>query len=392
MHNQAESLSRQGVKVCMLSSVHPSDDIRIFHKEAVSLAEAGYDVSCIAKHEGGESVKGVRMIPLIKPANRLERMFKTARELWKKAVQEDADIYHFHDPELIPVGLMLKWKGKKVIYDVHEDVPRQILSKQWIARPLRAVTAWLVEKLEHYAARRFDAVVTATSFIEKRYAVYAGRIITVNNYPLLHEFDTLLPRKPEPDAVCYIGGVSRERGILEMVDAIGRTEARLWIAGPVRSSRDREEAGKKKGWSQVQELGLLSRDEVVALLARSSAGLVVEHPIINYLDSLPIKLFEYMAAGVPVVASDFPVWREIVAGAECGLCVDPLDDGKIAEAIVWLLEHPEDAATMGKNGQQAILSKYNWDTQCSKLLSLYEVLSKGAASKQSQVQGVTLVK
>ncbi len=119
-------------KVCILTSVHPPFDVRIFHKEAKSLVKAGYDVTLIAQHDKEEIVDGVKIINLQKPRNRIERMTKTVSELYQKALRVDADIYHFHDPELIPVGKALKKRGKAIIYDVHEDYYESIKLKKVI--------------------------------------------------------------------------------------------------------------------------------------------------------------------------------------------------------------------------------------------------------------------
>lgn len=131
----------QQKKICILTSVHPVFDTRIFHKQAKTLAKAGYDVTLVVQHDRAETLKGVKILPLERPANRLSRMLKTTWQVWQKAIKQRAAIYHFHDPELIPVGLLLKLQGKKVIYDVHEDVPSQILTKHWIAKPLRKTIA-----------------------------------------------------------------------------------------------------------------------------------------------------------------------------------------------------------------------------------------------------------
>ena len=130
------------------------------------------------------------------------------------------------------------------------------------------------------------------------------------------------------------------------------------------------------GWKNVDYLGWMDREGVKAALNESMIGLVTLHPIINYLDALPVKMFEYMAAGLPVIASNFPLWKKIIEGNQCGLCVAPLDPQAIADAIDYLLVHPEEAERMGRNGQKAVQERYNWGLEELKLTSLYDSLIK----------------
>lgn len=362
-------------KVCHMTSVHALNDTRIFFKECRTLRDAGYDVTLIVQHDKDEIIDGIFIKAIDKPRNRLERMLKSTRQVYKRALECDADIYHFHDPELIPVGLRLKWKGKKVIYDVHEDVPRQILSKQWIPAPLRKVLSWMIERIENYSVKRFDYIMTATPFIRDRFLKINKRTLDINNYPILSELHV-----PNADwsskekTACYIGGISKVRGIHEMVDAIGMTEGSMLLAGNFESTVEREIVVKKNGWNRVKELGYINRDEVKAVLSRSMVGMVVLHPISNYVDALPVKMFEYMSAGLPVIASHFPMWKEIVDGNNCGRCVDPLNVYEISNAINWIMDNPEQAKRMGDNGRRAVEQKYNWEQEGIKLLEIYEGL------------------
>ncbi|MFT9850484.1 glycosyltransferase family 4 protein [Aneurinibacillus sp. REN35] len=359
--------------ICHLTSVHPPMDTRIFTKECSSLAGAGYETHLIAPDAPEGVHNGVRFHAIERGRGRLNRMTKTVRAVYRKALAINADAYHFHDPELLPVGILLKMKGKKVVYDVHEDVPRQILSKYWIPAPLRKTISRSFEAFENFAAKKFDAIAAATPFISKRFARIGCHSLYVNNYPLLAEFI-----KPDQDwsrkerAVTYVGGISVKRGIQEMVKAMDHTDAKLLLAGKFIPESLRQETTKLPGWQQVSEFGHVSREEVQQILGRGVAGLVTLHPIINYKDALPVKMFEYMAAGIPVIASDFPLWRDIVTGNECGICVDPLDEKQIAEAIQYLVDHPKEAKRMGDNGRRAIEQKYSWEMEAKKLIALYE--------------------
>jgi glycosyltransferase involved in cell wall biosynthesis len=361
-------------KVCILTSVHPPFDIRIFHKEAKSLVKAGYNVTLVAQHHKDETLDGTRIVPLAKPKNRLERVTKTVWELYRKALWVNANIYHFHDPELIPIGLWLKYQGKKVIYDVHEDVPRQNLSKAYIPALLRKPISRMIEALEAFSARRFDGVVTATPFINRRFLELGANAVNVNNYPLATELALAENQwEKKEKAVCYVGKIAKIRGAYEMLEAIGKTEYKLILAGYFEPGLE-DKLKQLPGWRQVEPLGFVGREGIRAAMSRVVAGLVLLHPTINYIDALPVKMFEYMSAGLPVIASDFPLWRRIIEGVGCGLLVDPLNPRAIAEAMRWILNHPTEAEAMGRRGRQAVEQTYNWDTEAAKIIGLYNQL------------------
>jgi glycosyltransferase involved in cell wall biosynthesis len=362
-------------RVAHLTSVHAPDDVRIFHKECKALAMAGYDVVLIAPHERDEEVDGIsiRMVP--KPIGRVRRMMWTVWQVYRAALRENAQIYHFHDPELIPIGILLRLHGKQVIYDVHEDLPRQILSKYWIPTSLRAQVAKGAALCERVGACLFDWIIAATPTIARRFP--GAYTVTVQNFPLPYEFagSQARPYAERPPEIAYVGGISAIRGLQEMMQVMSllpaTLNARLVLAGKFDPVQLETQLRQTPGWKHVEFVGWLSRVETVRLLTRVRLGLLLLHPVPEFFESLPTKLFEYMAAGLPILASDFPLWREMIVEAGCGMLVDPLDTKAIAEAIQWILEHPHEAEEMGQKGRKIVFQKYNWQTEDRKLKHIY---------------------
>jgi glycosyltransferase involved in cell wall biosynthesis len=365
------------MKIAHLTSAHPRHDIRIFVKECSSLAAAGHEVTLIVADGLGEEIcNGVRIHDVgPKTGGRFARMTGTVKRVYQAALKLRPDVVHFHDPELIPAGVRLKQAGIKVVYDVHEDVPRQILAKHWIPGAVRPLVSGGFETLEDWAARRFDAIVTSTPHIRKRFERLGAKAFDVCNFPILEELVRDTPWESRRNEVCYIGGISRIRGIEPIVAALPDTSTRLNLAGPWSESDLKAMLTAQPGWARVNDLGILDRQGVAEVLARSKIGLVTLFPTPNYVDALPIKLFEYMAAGMPVIASDFPVWREIVADAGCGVLVDPQDAAAIATAINELLGDEDRMRQLGESGKRAVLSKYSWAAEADKLVALYASLS-----------------
>ncbi|OES44940.1 glycosyltransferase family 4 protein [Domibacillus iocasae] len=365
------------MKICHLTSVHAHTDTRIFLKECRSLKKAGYEVHFVVPSVQDTIIDGVQIHGLRKEkGSRLKRMTKTVNQVLKIGLEIDADVYHFHDPELIPVGLKLKKQGKKVIYDVHEDVPKQIMTKNWLPKNLRKVISKTFEQYENRAVKKFDKIITATPYIRDRFLKLGCAVQDVNNYPLLEELKIEDGKWAEKEnVVCYVGGISVTRGINEMTMALTYTEdISLLLAGKFAFNTEKEAVKSLDGWSKVKELGFLNREQVKDTYRKSKAGMVVLHPTLNYVDALPVKMFEYMAAGIPVIASNFPLWKSIIEETDSGVCVDPLKPKEIGHAINFLMENPKEAERMGKNGRIAVETKFNWESESQKLIDVYENL------------------
>lgn len=359
------------MKICHMTSVHDSLDDRIFLKECVSLAEAGYETYLVAF--GDSSIKtGVNIVGVgEREESRLRRILFGAKKVYDEAIKIDASIYHFHDPELLPYGKKLKKAGKKVIYDSHEDVPRQIMAKEWIPKWLRVLVSNIFERYEKSVAKALDCVITATPHIASEFEKWGANTEVVRNYPILQDIhgenEDYFERE---NLVCYAGGLTEQRGITELIKAVADTDMRLLLAGDIEETYQ-EELGQLNGYKRTEFLGFLNRKQVEEMYNRSRVGLCVLRKTPNHVNALAIKLFEYMAAGIPIVCSNFPLWVEIVEENGCGICVEPGHSEKITEAIQYLLKNPEKAKRMGDIGKQIVREKYNWDAESKTLLVIY---------------------
>lgn len=365
-------------RVLHLTSGHGIHDARVFQKECRSLKHAGYHTSLVIAHEHDDVIQGINVLAVRGVRGRLKRITLLPWRLYRAAVKENADVYHFHDAELLPVGLLLKAQGKRVVYDAHEDLPRTFLTKAYLKKWARRPMMQISERFETFAARRFDAIVAATPVIGDRFLRFNPATVVINNFPIIEEIvpTRMLPWHERRNWAVYLGALTHERGAVELVKAMSllpsQLNVTLKIAGLFNAPTLRSELQSLPGWKQVDWLGYLSRADVAHLLRFCRVGVVVLGAEQAYMEAQPVKLYEYMAAGLPVVASNFKRWRQVVDG--CGLLVNPGSPREIASAIEHLLTHPREAEEMGKRGRAAVERFYNWSTEEAKLLDLYSSL------------------
>lgn len=371
------------MKICHLSSVHIPFDTRIFHKECRSLAEEGHEVHLIVRHERDEIVDGIHIHAIPSSRNKIRRVLGATLDVYRRAMEERYDVCHFHDPELIPAGLLLKARGRTVVYDAHEDYPVYFRSKEAFPPILRVPFSFAIAVLERIAAPIFDAVVTVTPTIQRRFERMNKNSVLVCNFPFAEEAASTGDGAPDADdkaAVVYVGSLTMDRGIREMIQAIGiaheRMPVQFMLAGDFGGADNEAKVKSLPEYAFVDYRGRTTLEQTRELYKKARAGLVLLHPNANYKDAYPTKLFEYMAAGLPVVASDFPLWRSIVDSAKCGICVDPLNPTAIAGAILRLMRNPVEAREMGVRGRQAVIDTYNWEHERVKLAGLYDRLSR----------------
>lgn len=366
--------NRSIARVTHVTSGHHRSDTRIFLKECSTLQAHGWPTTLVVADGDGDGRQGsIPVYDVGAPRSRRERLIVTPRRLAARALEIPSDVYHLHDPELLPVGLRLKRAGHHVIFDAHEHMPDSIRGKPYLPRTARPLLAGGFGAYESWACARFDAIVTATPAIRERFRNVNDDVVDVNNYPLSSEFAPRGTWSEKRSEACYVGAISAARGIEAVVAAMAlvQTPVRLNLAGRFYEPHVVAKVKAMPGWARVDELGQLDRSDVRRCLARSMAGIVTFLPEPNHVSAQPNKLFEYMGAGIPVIASDFPLWRAIVQENDCGLCVDPADPAAIAGAIDALIADPRRAEEMGHNGRKAVEAKYNWGTQEARLLATY---------------------
>jgi len=368
-------------KVCILTSVHPVFDVRIFYKQIRTLKEAGYDIILIAQNDKDETMNGIRIIGLSKPRNRFFRIFKTTWKIFFIAKKQNVGIYHFHDPELLLAAMFLKiFTRRKIVYDIHEEIYSGILTKEWLPFFLRKLIAVFYKILEKIAIHFIDQIILAEDSYLKYYK--NKNAIVIRNYPFICYAKNLKNIKNLDPTIIYSGAISENRGAIEMIEAINILKEKhfyisLNLVGHIQKNFYRKLDNLINYYGLQKNVFInnpVNHPNVYKLINQSWIGLSLLHPDPNFKESLSTKLFEYMTVGIPSIVSDFPLLKDIVEENNCGITVNPKNIEEIIQAINFLIEHPKEAQKMGENGKKAVLDKYNWESESKKLLEIYKKL------------------
>lgn len=362
-------------RIVHVTTVHPRHDNRILRKECSALKQHFGDVHLVvADGKGRTDADGIVIHDVGGASNRMKRMLLMPMRAFRSVRSLRPDVVHVHDPELLPMAVILRYLGYKVVYDAHEDLPRAILSKNWIRPDLQGILSTIFEIVEGFCAKRVSAIVSATPHIANRFKAINAETISVSNYPVLANAVEPPVRRPEHRTVAYIGLISRKRAAREIITAIGLADIRLILAGPMEHSALDNELKAMPEWDNVEYHGVVEHDRIWDLMARASAGLLMFHPEPNHINSVPNKMFEYMAGGIPILCSDFQDWRKTVVDDDIGMTCDPLDPHAIAALMRRIVDDPEAAEAMGRRGRKIVMEKYRWENEAAKLVALYERL------------------
>lgn len=359
------------MKVTHLTSVHSRYDTRIFKKQCISLSKK-YEVSLVvADGKGNERVNGITIYDVGKTNNKLKRVFLSTIAIFRIAKVLDQDSYHIHDPELIWVGYFLKsLYSKNVIFDSHEDVPRDIKEKKWINKHIRNLMAFFYVFFEKILLRKYSAIITSTDFILERMLKINKNSFSIKNFPILENSRVIDSEKFNDELVfCYVGSISVQRGIFEMLELVSRLNFKLHLAGSFTDERTMKTAKEHKGWGNVVYHGYVNKAEMEVIYSECTCGLLLLHEIETFRTSLPVKLFEYMEFGLPILSCGANDYNLLIKDAECGVVSDVSVEAIINEAIN-LNADKSALKKMSANGLNHVL-KFSWKTEEFKLMNIY---------------------
>jgi glycosyltransferase involved in cell wall biosynthesis len=367
-------MNSEGRIVMLANAGHKPLDTRIFHKEALSLAGAGFRVTLIIPHSESIEKNGIQVKAVPLPRRGWEQLVLCPWRIFRLALKEPrSSVFQLHDSELLLAGIALRWSGRKVIYDAHEDTPLQISYQHWVPSLIKPLYILLYRLLEKIAGWCFRYIIVAEPVIAKYFP--SSKVVLIRNFPRTDSFQREVNYATREQSLMYVGLLSKPRGVVEMLEghrlASENVKVKLVLGGkfaPATLERD------LLSRYHVDYRAWLPYEEMINALYMASIGIIVPHPIERYKTNYPVKLFEYMAAGLPVIASKEGESATFVREAEAGILVDPLKPEQIAEAIIQLASDPAKAEAMGKRGRNLIFQKYNWESEAAKLIQLHQQL------------------
>lgn len=363
-------------KVCHVTSMHKPFDGRIFSKMCISLSKK-YEVCLIQANTPDQEKNGIKVYGVGIPSSRSKKM-RTTRPVLEKALEVNADIYHIHDPELLSIIPKLKRKGKKVIFDSHENFPGVILIKEYLPLFIRKIAAKLYERYERRNLKYCDALISVTPDIVSRFSKINPHSYLVTNYPIFKE---LQDNRKWGKSVCFAGGITKEWMHHSIIRSLSNTDATYRIVGMAGYSSYLDSLKAMPGWNQVEFIGKIPHDKVHDFLQENSAGMALytyEDANVNYKEGTlgNQKIFEYMMAGLPLITTHLRLWENIVKEYDCGICVEPDDTRSVSDAINFMINNPNEAKRMGDNAYKAVKENFNWSTQEKTLFQAYEYVEK----------------
>lgn len=371
-------------RVLLLSTVHPATDPRIRLKIATSLMPL-YEVIC-ALPGVAEAKDGIRTIRLPVYRKLWKRILLSYPVVLWRCFRLRPAIVHIFVPELIPVAMLFHWTGSQVIYEVQENLFKKFSIKRYNNGAIFKATFRYFDKL---ARRNFRIVLTEDAY-KQEYCNLAFPPTIIRNFASLSMFEQEPGRNTGGSRFLYSGVISLERCFDVLVKAVARLmqthpDVMVDLYGPVRISRDEMKAipGYDLVKSHLIFHGYTDLRKIIADNPGWIAGIALLRPVADYPDSYTTKLFEYMALNLPVITSDFELYKPIVRQPQSGFCIKPDDDQELAGYMRWLIEHPDEARRMGMTARRTVAAEYSWASEEKNLITLYKIVHRSGMPDDS---------
>ncbi len=373
--------------VCIITSIHPYNDKRIFFKEALSLVNIGYQVDIIAPAPfKNEVLMGINIIGIPKLRSKLQIPLNWYR-IFKIIFNPKYLLFHFHDPDLLILGILLKILTKKtVIYDVHEHYPDRIFIKnKWIPKIIVRTIRNLLILIENISSRIVQNIIVVEDSQYNRFNKMKCNVLILYNYARLSNFNEPVYsyEKYSRNVVIHTGTLSVARGSLFFLDILKKIKAeKLRVKFKfVRRFLSSEEENLLNNYLLAENMlgdfsfiNSVSSDKISKIIREGDIALSFLLPVGQYLKAIPTKLFEYMACGIPIIAEESPYNEIFIKNNNCGILIKHNDIDGFIQAIKSLLKNTDKKIKLGKNGRRAFVEKYNWEIQEGKLASFYNNL------------------
>lgn len=383
------------MKVCHVISGYFRNDARVFVRQVLSLKRAGYEVSIITNDgEPDDVLEGVPIVSCRRHWPRWKALLAARWQFMPEVLRVDADVYQLHSPELLPLRKPLERLGKAIVYDAHEDLPRHLLEKEWVPSLFRRPLGLVAEQYMRHALKQVDDIVSPHGHVVQHLQRTIGKGTLVANFPILKDLSPVTEADfaARPPAVCYSGTVYAYSNQEATLDALAHLpNVRYLVAGYIDEGH-RSILMRRAGARQVEFLGRVRQDQLREVYTTCVAGLAVIDYRLNQghrRGSYAVnKLFEYMEAGLPVICTDYELWRDIVDRYECGVYVRPGSVEDIRAAIELVITDRRKAYRMGQNGRRAVLEEFNWTSEERKYLAVFERLggARGATVGRHSVR------
>jgi hypothetical protein len=363
------------INITHLTSGHTRYDIRIFHKECISLAKVdSFTVNLIVADNDKDEIKdNISIYDVGKLNGRYHRMLKTTKKILQKAIELDSDLYHFHDPELIPIGLKLKKLGKKVIFDIHENTGLQILERQWIPYYLRKIISVVFDGYEQYACSKFDYLYVPQYSMYKKFTKINNTEF-IGNFPSIENINSLKAKDYSKYKLLYSGSISESRGLFNMLNLLVELmnidiKYTITIAGSIGDDLLKK-AKTHKGWQNINYLGYLSQEEIQKVYSKHSIGLIMFNNVGQYYMAYSLKLFEYMQNGLTIIMPNFGDWLYFNKEYNVGYNINVKDSSDISIVIDGITN--EVLKLNGIRNQKLVIDEFSWNSEEKKLKKIYK--------------------